>query len=68
VGSEWGRRHLLFRDYLRVNAHAREAYTTAKLSAAARWRDDRIAYTAAKDDQISELMAAAERNAPTSRQ
>jgi GrpB-like predicted nucleotidyltransferase (UPF0157 family) len=68
VGSEWEKRHLLFRDYLRAHAHAREAYTRAKLSAAALWRDDRIAYTEAKDDQIRELMAAAERNAPTSRQ
>lgn len=67
VGGEWWRRHLIFRDYLRASAHARQAYTEAKLSAAARWRDDRIAYTAAKDDQIRELMAAAERNAPTSR-
>jgi GrpB-like predicted nucleotidyltransferase (UPF0157 family) len=67
MGSEWERRHLLFRDYLRANAHAREAYTRAKLAAAVRWRDDRIAYTAAKDDQIRELMAAAERDAPTSR-
>lgn len=67
VGSEWERRHLLFRDYLRANAQARDAYTRTKLSAAARWSDDRIAYTEVKDDQIRELMAAAERNAPTSR-
>jgi GrpB-like predicted nucleotidyltransferase (UPF0157 family) len=58
---------VLFRDYLRANAQAREAYTRAKLAAAARWRDDRIAYTFAKDDQIRDLMAAAERDAPTSR-
>jgi GrpB-like predicted nucleotidyltransferase (UPF0157 family) len=43
-------------------------YTKAKQAAAARWRDDRIAYTNAKDDAIRELMAAAERNAPISRQ
>ena len=67
AGSEWERRHLLFRDRLRTDAHAREAYTRAKLSAAARWRDDRIAYTEAKDHQIRELMAVAERSAPTSR-
>ncbi|GAC1650620.1 MAG: hypothetical protein NVS9B11_23670 [Candidatus Dormibacteraceae bacterium] len=67
AGSEWERRHLLFRDYLRAHAQARDAYTRTKLSAAARWRDDRIAYTEAKDDQIRELMAAAERDAPTSR-
>lgn len=68
MGSEWERRHLVFRDYLRANAQARDVYTKAKLAAAARWRDDRIAYTEAKDDSIRELMAAAERNAPTSRQ
>ena len=68
VGSEWERRHLVFRDYLRASAQARDVYTKAKQAAAARWRDDRIAYTNAKDDAIRELMAAAERNAPISRQ
>lgn len=60
IGSEWERRHLLFRDYLRANGAAREAYTAAKVSAAEQWRDDRVAYTEAKDGQIRELMAAAE--------
>jgi GrpB-like predicted nucleotidyltransferase (UPF0157 family) len=60
MGSEWERRHLLFRDYLRADAAAREAYTAAKLSAAERWRDDRVAYTEAKDGPIRELMSAAE--------
>lgn len=60
TGSEWERRHLLFRDYLRADRAAREAYTAAKVSAAERWRDDRVAYTEAKDGQIRELMAAAE--------
>jgi len=60
VGSEWERRHLLFRDYLRASAAAKEAYERAKLEAAERWRDDRIAYTEAKGTTIRELMAAAE--------
>lgn len=60
LGSEWQRRHVLFRDYLRADAAAREAYTTAKMSAASQWRDDRVAYNEAKDGQIRELMAAAE--------
>jgi GrpB-like predicted nucleotidyltransferase (UPF0157 family) len=60
MGSEWERRHLLFRDYLRADAAARQAYVTAKQRAAQRWRDDRVAYTEAKDGQIRELIAAAE--------
>ena len=60
VGSEWERRHLLFRDYLRANGAARVAYSKAKVAAAERWRDDRVAYTEAKDGEIRELMAVAE--------
>ena len=59
-GSEWERRHLLFRDYLRANAVARDAYATSKELAARRWSDDRVAYTEAKDGTIRELMGAAE--------
>jgi GrpB-like predicted nucleotidyltransferase (UPF0157 family) len=66
-GSEWERRHLLFRDYLRASAHAREAYARSKFLAAERWSDDRIAYTDAKDGTIRELMAEAEAWASSSR-
>jgi GrpB-like predicted nucleotidyltransferase (UPF0157 family) len=59
-GSEWERRHLLFRDYLRASPQAREAYTRSKLLAADRWNDDRIAYTDAKDGTIRDLTAQAE--------
>lgn len=59
-GSSWERRHLLFRDYLRSEESAREAYLAAKLEAAERWRDDRIAYADAKTDVISRLMERAE--------
>jgi GrpB-like predicted nucleotidyltransferase (UPF0157 family) len=59
-GSEWERRHLLFRDYLRANGAAREAYAISKELAANRWRDDRVAYTEAKGGQIRELMSAAD--------
>jgi GrpB-like predicted nucleotidyltransferase (UPF0157 family) len=64
LGGEWERRHLLFRDYLRANAAAREAYAISKELAANRWSDDRVAYTEAKDGQIRELMSAAEVWAP----
>jgi len=60
TGGGWGRRHLLFRDYLRSNVEARDAYLTAKLDAAQRWRDDRIAYADAKSEVISRLMERAE--------
>jgi GrpB-like predicted nucleotidyltransferase (UPF0157 family) len=60
IGGEWERRHLLFRDYLRADATAREEYAASKRLAADRWADDRVAYTEAKDGQIRELMTAAE--------
>jgi len=44
AGSEWERRHLLFRDHLRADAEARAIYLAAKKDAAARWSHDRIAY------------------------
>ena len=60
IGSRWERVHLLFRDYLRADAAARLSYTESKREAAARWRDDRIAYTEAKTGTILNLIEAAE--------
>jgi len=60
AGSSWERRHLLFRDYLRTDEFAREAYLATKLEAAQRWRDDRVAYADAKTEVINRLMARAE--------
>jgi GrpB-like predicted nucleotidyltransferase (UPF0157 family) len=51
-GGEWERVHLLFRDYLRSSADARETYAAAKREAARVWRNDRAAYTEAKSDVI----------------
>lgn len=59
-GSEWERRHILFRDYLRTSESARAVYLRAKLEAARLWRDDRIAYADAKTEVIGELMDLAE--------
>jgi len=61
AGGEWERRHLLFRDYLRAHPAARQAYLQAKVEAAARWADDRVAYTEAKGRVIGQLTAEAER-------
>jgi GrpB-like predicted nucleotidyltransferase (UPF0157 family) len=60
VGSNWERRHFLFRDYLRTSQSARDDYLRAKLEAARLWRDDRIAYADAKTEVISDLMVRAE--------
>jgi GrpB-like predicted nucleotidyltransferase (UPF0157 family) len=60
AGSEWERRHLLFVAFLRTDATAREGYVKAKLEAADRWADDRVAYTEAKDEVIGQIMARAE--------
>ncbi len=59
--SRWERVHVLFRDYLRASAAARRSYARIKREAAARWRDDRVAYTEAKTAVILDLMGAAER-------
>ena len=59
-GSDWEREHLLFRDYLRSNAAARDAYVKVKWEAAQVWSDDRIAYTEAKTGVILDLLDAAE--------
>lgn len=59
AGSEWERRHILFRDYLRSSLEARQEYTQAKMSAAARWSDGRFAYTEAKGETIRRLTEAA---------
>jgi GrpB-like predicted nucleotidyltransferase (UPF0157 family) len=58
--GEWERRHLLFVAYLRTDAEARAAYARAKESAAARWADDRVAYTEEKSDSIHAIAARAE--------
>jgi len=56
----WERQHLLFRDYLRATADAREAYAAAKREAARLWADQRAAYGEAKSDVILDLLDRAE--------
>lgn len=56
TGSAWESDHVLFRDYLRAAPAARDEYLAAKLDAAKRWRDDRVAYADAKTAVILRLM------------
>jgi GrpB-like predicted nucleotidyltransferase (UPF0157 family) len=60
AGSAWERAHLLFRDFLRADAAARDAYAALKRDAAARYRHDRIAYNEAKSSFILDALARAE--------
>jgi GrpB-like predicted nucleotidyltransferase (UPF0157 family) len=53
-------RHLLFRDYLRRRADVASAYERLKRELAARFRDDRPAYTEAKDDFVEEALRQAQ--------
>jgi GrpB-like predicted nucleotidyltransferase (UPF0157 family) len=61
LGSTWEYEHLLFRDYLRANPAARDAYADAKRAAARIWHDDRWAYPEAKTGIILDILEAAER-------
>jgi len=61
AGSAEERVNLLFRDYLRADPVARDAYSATKTEAARRYRDDRSAYNEAKSGHILDALAAAER-------
>jgi GrpB-like predicted nucleotidyltransferase (UPF0157 family) len=59
-GSEWERRHLLFRDWLRRDAADRASYAALKRELAAREWPDMNAYADAKGALITEITARAE--------
>ena len=56
-GSEWERRHLLFRDWLRAHPDDRHYYETVKRSLAERIWNDTNHYAEAKTDVIDEIMS-----------
>jgi GrpB-like predicted nucleotidyltransferase (UPF0157 family) len=58
-GADEAVRHLLLRDYLRTHPERAAAYAALKRDLAARFRDDREAYTEAKSDFILETVALA---------
>ena len=53
------RDHLAFRDWLRAHPEDAVAYATLKRDLAARYRDDRVAYTDAKGPFISAILVRA---------
>jgi GrpB-like predicted nucleotidyltransferase (UPF0157 family) len=60
AGSEWERRHLLFRDWLRFDAEDRRLYAEAKQQLAEHEWADMNAYAAAKTTIIEEITTRAE--------
>ncbi|WP_062794681.1 GrpB family protein [Williamsia muralis] len=61
IGSDWERRHLLFRDWLRHDTRDREAYAELKQSLAQRDWQDMNAYASAKGPLIEQITARAEK-------
>jgi GrpB-like predicted nucleotidyltransferase (UPF0157 family) len=59
-GSEWERRHLLFRDWLRIDDADRAAYAALKRALARREWSDMNAYADAKGALIGQIMTRAE--------
>jgi GrpB-like predicted nucleotidyltransferase (UPF0157 family) len=60
AGSAWERRHLLFRDWLRVNAEDREAYESLKRELTRSEWADMNRYADAKGPLIAEIIERAE--------
>ncbi|MDP8930884.1 MAG: GrpB family protein [Actinomycetota bacterium] len=60
TGSEWERRHLLFRDWLRRSSEDRARYEAAKRELAQREWDDVNDYADAKSAVINEITERAE--------
>ncbi len=58
ASTNW-ERHILFRDYLRLNSEARNEYAKLKSDLAQKYKDDRKAYTESKADFISDIIGRA---------
>ncbi len=59
AGGDWERDHLDFRDYLRSNDEARDAYGNLKKALAVQYPDDRLAYTEAKTAFVTDALCRA---------
>lgn len=60
TGSDWERRHLVFRDWLRSHPGDRRRYEDVKRDLATRQWDDMNDYADAKTDVVADIMARAE--------
>jgi len=50
------KRHILFRDYLRSHLEDAKRYSNLKLELAERFNNNRVAYTNAKNDFVTEIL------------
>jgi GrpB-like predicted nucleotidyltransferase (UPF0157 family) len=55
-GSQFHRKHILFRDWLRAHPADAEAYTELKIRLAEKYRNDRVAYTDGKTEFINGIV------------
>jgi GrpB-like predicted nucleotidyltransferase (UPF0157 family) len=60
IGSDWERRHLLFRDYLRADPETRAGYERMKRDMATRFTNDRLGYNDAKGPFIEAALERAD--------
>lgn len=65
VGSPLWAERLLFRDYLRADATAADAYARLKVELAEKYRSDREAYTDAKSEFVTEVLIVAKSSRPS---
>jgi GrpB-like predicted nucleotidyltransferase (UPF0157 family) len=56
IDSEFWKRHILFRDFLRKNPEAAQRYETLKRKLAKEFAGDRISYTDSKTPLIEQLL------------
>ena len=59
VGSDWERRHLVFRDWLRTHPDDRDRYESVKRELSLRDWDDTNDYADAKSEVVADIMARA---------
>ncbi|MET0821514.1 MAG: GrpB family protein [Aeromicrobium sp.] len=64
VGSEWERRHLVFRDWLRTHPDDRDRYEAVKRELSQREWDDTNDYADAKSDVVADIMSRATQAPP----
>jgi len=61
-GSQFHRKHTLFRDWLRAHPADAEAYKELKLGLSEKYRNDRVAYTESKTEFIEKIVEKAKKS------
>ncbi len=64
-GSQFQRKHTLFRDWLKTHPRDAEAYKDLKITLSKKYRDDRLSYTISKTEFIDRIIEKAKKEAKT---